>query len=129
MTSARNVPRSMRRSSPLWSLPFLAAIALAACGGKVVVDASNSGGGGGTTETSASVQPTTGSTMPVTCEQAIAHLNSCVSTTSGPVPPPDDCQGLTICQSACILAASCEGLLGIDIEASNKFADCINACQ
>jgi hypothetical protein len=129
MTSARNVSRSVRRWFSLGSLPFVAALALAACGGKVVVDAGNGdGGAGGTSETSASVQPSSGTVTPSTCDAALAHLDSCVPGGIGPIPPSPSCEGQNLCQMTCILVTSCDGLLGSDIAAAQKFSDCVSAC-
>ncbi len=128
MASARKVSRSIRRWSSLRALPFLAALALAACGGKVVVDAdTGEGGAGGTSVTSATVTPSTGSVGLSTCDAAIAHLNSCTGEI-GEVPPLPDCEGQVLCQLTCILTTSCEGLLGTDFDSAMQFSNCITAC-
>ena len=129
MASARNVSRSIRRWSSLWALPFLAALALAACGGKVVVDAdTGEGGAGGTSVTSASVTPSTGVVGPSTCDAAIAHLDSCIPGGVGEVPPLPSCDGQFLCQMTCILVTSCEGLVGTDPASAQQFSNCLDAC-
>ncbi|MEO7095602.1 MAG: hypothetical protein ABI175_20260 [Polyangiales bacterium] len=128
MASARKVSRSIRRWSSLLALPFLAALALAACGGKVVVDAdTGEGGAGGTSVTSASVTPSTGAVGPSTCDAAVAHLDSCTGAI-GEVPPIPDCEGQILCQMTCILTTSCEGLLGTDFASAMQFSSCVTAC-
>lgn len=127
MASARKVSRSIRRWSSLWALPFLAA--LAACGGKVVVDAdTGEGGAGGTSGSSASVTPSTGVVGLSTCDAAIAHLNSCVPGGIGEIPPLPACAGQILCQMTCILTTSCEGLNGTDLDSALVFSDCVTAC-
>ena len=128
MASARKVSRSTRRWSSLRALPFLVALALAACGGKVVVDAdTGEGGAGGTSVTRSSVTPSTGAVGPSTCEAAIAHLNSCTGDI-GEVPPFPDCEGQILCQMTCIFTTSCGGLLGTDLASAMQFSNCITAC-
>lgn len=129
MASARKVSRSIRRWSSLRALPFLAALALAACGGKVVVDAdTGEGGAGGTSVTSATVTPSTGTVGLSTCDAAIAHINTCTSVGSGEVPPFPDCEGVLLCQMTCVLATSCEGLLGTDFAGAMQFSKCFTEC-
>jgi hypothetical protein len=129
MASARKVSRSIRRWSSLWALPFIAALALAACGGKVVVDAdTGEGGAGGTSGSSASVTPSTGVVAPSTCDAAIAHLDSCTPGGIGEIPSLPPCEGQFLCQMTCILVTSCEGITGEDLESALQFSNCITAC-
>ena len=130
MVSTRKVSRSIRRWSSLWALPSLAALALAACGGKVVVDAdTGQGGAGGTSGTSASVTPSTGVVAPSTCEAGLAYLASCTGQTGG-IPPLPSCDGQLLCQMTCILGTSCGVLNGteMNIDELIKFTDCVEAC-
>jgi hypothetical protein len=127
MASAFRVSRSIRRWSSLCALPFLAALALAACGGKVVVD-SGEGGAGGGTASSASVTPSTGSVQQSVCDAAIAHLNTCTPGGIGPVEPLPPCDGQFLCQMQCILAASCGSFDGSDPEGAMQFVSCANTC-
>lgn len=129
MISARRVSQSIRSWSALGAMPFVAALAVAACGGKVVVDGNGSGegGAGGTTESSAAVNPSTGTFGQNTCDAGVAHLQTCVGVgTIGPIPV---CEGQTLCEFKCILAASCEGLLGSDPANAQVFVACSNACN
>jgi hypothetical protein len=130
MASAFRVSRSISRGLSLVALPLLAAIALAACGGKVVVDRGGSGeggaGGSGGTMSSATVAPSTGSVTLSTCDAAFVHLKECFPETVIPEIPA--CEGQVLCQLACILGTSCAGLDGTDPQASMKFASCANTC-
>ena len=132
MASARKVSRSIRRWSSLRALPLLAALGLAACGGKVIVDADKgeggAGGTGGTSMTSASVTPSTGVVAPSTCEAGIAHLDSCTPGGIGGIPQLPPCEGSFLCQMTCVLATSCEGLLGTDLDSAVQFSNFLTAC-
>ena len=131
MASARKVSRSIQRWSPLWALPFLAALALAACGGKVVVDAdTGEGGAGGTSVTSASVTPSTGVVGPSVCEAGLARLDACTPGGIGELPPLPPCEGLFLCQMTCIAEASCEVLGGTsqNLDEMKQFSDCVIGC-
>lgn len=128
MTSARKVSRSVRWWSSLGALPCIAGIALAACGGKVVVDAeTGEGGAGGTSVTSASVTPSTSVVGPSVCDAGFAYLDSCVPGGIGEIPQ-IPCEGQVLCQMTCILQTSCGVLNGTDVNGSIEFADCINGC-
>jgi hypothetical protein len=129
MISARRVVQSIRRWSYLGPLPFVALLAVAACGGKVVVDGSGNGegGAGGTTESSAAVNPSTGTSTANICELAVAHLKSC-DPAFGDVPPIPDCTGKTLCQFTCIFNASCGGLDSTDPAAVMALGTCVIAC-
>lgn len=130
MASARKVSRSIRRSS-LRALPFLAALALAACGGKVVVDAdTGEGGAGGESASSASVTPSTGVVAPSVCDAGIAHLDACTPGGIGQVPELPPCEGQFLCQMTCFLSTSCEILTGTGgtPEELQQFSDCVIAC-
>jgi hypothetical protein len=129
MASGRKVSRSIRRWSSLGALPFLAALALAACGGKVVVDAdTGEGGAGGTSVTSASVTPSSGSVGVSVCDAGFAHLDACVPGGIGEIPQIPACEGQILCQMTCILGASCEVINGTDINGALQFTNCIEAC-
>jgi hypothetical protein len=128
MASARKVSRSVRRWSSLGALPFIAVVALAACGGKVVVDAeTGEGGAGGTSVTSASVAPSTGTGATI-CDAALAYLNTCVPGGIGEVPPFPVCEGRDLCQMTCILQTSCAVINGTDPNGTIQFTNCVEAC-
>lgn len=129
MISSHRVSQSIRRWSYLGALPFVAALAVAACGGKVVVDGDGNGdgGAGGTTVSSAAVIPSTGSSPADICNAALAHLQSC-DPSIGEIPTLPSCDGMILCQFTCILATSCEGLLGTDVAAAQAFVICATAC-
>lgn len=131
MASTPRVSRSIRQWSSVWALPFVAALALAACGGKVVVDSgttSGDGGAGGTTVSSATTMPSTGAVGPLTCNAALAHLEECIPGSTTMIPPLPACEGQILCQFSCILNVSCGGLTGTDQASSEQFATCISAC-
>ena len=129
MISTRRAVQSIRRWAYLGPLPFVAALAVAACGGKVVVDGSGNGegGAGGTTESSAAVSPSTGSSTQNVCDAGTAHLKEC-SPLIGEIPPVPDCSGQVQCQFSCALQASCGGIVGSDQAATKQFADCLITC-
>jgi hypothetical protein len=129
MISARRVLQSIRRWSYLGAMPFVAALAVAACGGKVVVDGEGSGGAGGgaTTQSSAAVSPSTGSSPTGICNAAAAHLVSCDPSVD-PIPEIPPCEGMIRCQFTCLLNTSCEGILGTDTNATLQLTDCLIAC-
>lgn len=131
MISAHRVSQSIRRWSHLGALPFVAALAVAACGGKVVVDGNGSGdgGAGGTSESSAAVSPTSGTPVEQTCIAALTHLKACNVGGFEGLPPSLACEGKVLCQFSCIIHASCEGLLGTDPVAAQKFVGCASACN
>jgi len=131
MASAFRVSRSTRRWSSLCALPVLAALTLAACGGKVVVDSGGKGGEGGSgggTASSASVLPSTGAVTQSVCDSAIQHLDTCTPGGIGPIEPLPACEGSLLCQMQCILATSCAGLLGTDMQSTIQFSNCLDAC-
>ena len=129
MASARKVSLSIRRWSSLGVLPFIAALALAACGGKVVVDAdTGEGGAGGTSVTSSSVTPSSGTVGVSVCDAAFAHLDACVPGGIGEIPEMPTCEGQLLCQMTCVLGASCAVLNGMDIDGSIQFSNCIDSC-
>lgn len=129
MMSAHRISQAIRCWSYLGAMPVVAALAVAACGGKVVVDGEGSGGSGGTgtTQSSAAVNPSTGSLTQNVCEAAVNHLYECVPMTDPP-PPIPVCEGMILCQFSCILTASCGAFTGIDSAASKVFTDCVIAC-
>ncbi len=129
MASARTVSRSVRRWSTLGVLSFIAVVALAACGGKVVVDAdTGEGGAGGTSVTSATVTPSSGTVGVSVCDAGFAHLDACVPGGIGEIPQMIVCEGQILCQMTCILGTSCEVINGTDINGAIQFTNCIEAC-
>ncbi len=129
MASARTVSRSVRRWSSLGVLPFIAVVALAACGGKVVVDAeTGEGGAGGTSVTSASVTPSSGSVGVSVCDAGFALLDACIPGGIGEIPQMLVCEGQLLCQMTCVLGTSCEAIGGTDIDGAILFANCIEGC-
>lgn len=131
MASALRVSPSIRRWSSLLALPVLAGLALAACGGKVVVDSGTSSGGGGEgggTVSSATVAPSTGSVTQSVCESSIQHLDSCLDGGVGIVEPLPACEGAFLCQMQCVLGASCGVLAGTNTQGVIEFSNCLNAC-
>ena len=128
MISSHRVSQSIRRWSYLGALPFVAALAVAACGGKVVVDGTDTGegGAGGTTQSSAAVNPSTGTSTQNVCDAAVAHLMTCPGV--GAIGPVSVCEGQTLCIFTCVLNVSCEGLLGTDQAAAEQFVACTTAC-
>ena len=136
MASASRVSRSIRRWSSLFALPSLVGLALAACGGKVIVEGDGSGGGGGGagggTTSSGSVLPSTGAVPQSVCDAGVEHLNSCTDGGVGIVDPLPPCEGAFLCQMQCILGTSCGILSGTDTsdqEGILKFSNCVNACS
>ncbi len=132
MISAHRGLQSIRRWSYLGALPFVAALVVAACGGKVVVDGNGNGNGeggagGGTSESSAAVSPSTGSSTQNICVLAVVHVKMCDATV-GEIPPIPDCTGKTLCQFTCILNASCGAFTGADQDAATKFGNCVTVC-
>ncbi len=128
MASARTVSRSVRRWSSLGVLPFIAVVALAACGGKVVVDAeTGEGGAGGTSVTSASVTPSSGSVGVSVCDAGFALLDACIPGDRGD-PADDRLRGQILCQMTCVVGTSCEALGGMDIDGAIVFANCVEGC-
>jgi hypothetical protein len=129
MISTRRALQSIRRWSYLGPLPFVAALAVVACGGKVVVDGpgDGEGGAGGTTQSSAAVSPSTGSSTQNICDLAVAHLKAC-DPTVGEVPPIPVCVGQMLCQFTCVFNAPCGALDGTDQGAAFAFSDCVIAC-
>ncbi len=129
MMSAHRISRAIRSWSYLGAMPVAAALAVAACGGKVVVDGEGTGGGGGsgTTQSSAAVAPSTGSSTGNVCDAGIAHLKSC-DPTIGEVPPLPVCEGMLLCQFTCLLVATCPAIQGTDIAGTQQLASCLMAC-
>lgn len=127
MMSAHRISQAIRSWSYLGAMPVVAALAVAACGGKVVVDGPGGGGGGGTTQSSAAVTPSTGSSTQNVCDAGIAHLKTC-DPSIGEIPPLPSCEGMLLCQFTCILVASCPAIQGTDIAGTNQLANCLMAC-
>ena len=131
MASAFRVSRSIRRWSSLFALPSLVGLALAACGGKVIVEGDGSGGKGGGTTSSATVSPSTGAVPQSVCEAGIQYLDSCIDGGVGIIDPLPPCEGSLLCQMQCILGTSCGILAGTDTSDPDgimKFSNCLTAC-
>lgn len=128
MMSAHRISQAIRSWSYLGAMPVIAALAVAACGGKVVVDGPGSGGGGGgTTQSSAAVMPSTGSSTQNVCDAGIAHLKTC-DPSIGEIPQLPTCDGMLLCQFTCILVASCAAIQGTDIAGTQQLANCLMVC-
>ncbi|MFT3775970.1 MAG: hypothetical protein QM820_62290 [Minicystis sp.] len=60
------------------------------------------------------------------CEEASVKSAMCAGV-SPPVGSTTDCPAISACQSACVLAATCDVIIGATFDP--KFQDCVNSCS